>query len=363
MSATASPASAIKPTRIFAGGAYYKTRIHNFKGGLFRTTPERGEWETLTKGLPENPEARVVRFHPTDPDVVYAGTQDGVYRSLDGGDTWQRTGFPEKGAIVWSLVFHPANPKIMFAGLAPVGVYRSDDGGDTWRKLTNATTPEYCPMGFPTRTIGIAIDPLKADDLYVALEVSGVIHSRDGGETFTDVTAPLIKLSEDHPHLKSRLDSHTDASGMLDSHAIVMSAAAPGRAILGVRMGLFSTDDHGASWQDMQVGKDSPLTYCRTVMVSPHDPNTLFAGLSVSSRGNDGSLYRSRDCGKSWKRYDHGVTAHATMMYAAQHPRDAARVYCVSRCGEVFGTEDDGQSWRTYKLPDGVQDVYTVACG
>ena len=79
--------TATQPTRIFAGGAYFKTNTKNFKGGLFRTTPERGEWETMTKGLPENPEARIVRFHPTDPNVVYAGTQDGVYRSLNGGDT------------------------------------------------------------------------------------------------------------------------------------------------------------------------------------------------------------------------------------------------------------------------------------
>ena len=356
-------APAIKPTRIFAGGAYYKTSVKNFKGGLFRTTPESGQWEALTRGLPENPESRIVKFHPTEPDVVYAGTQDGVYRSLNGGDTWERLGFPDKGAIVWSLAFHPGNPKTMYAGLAPVGVYRSDDGGNTWRKLKNATTPEYCPMSFPTRTIGIAVDPLRPDDIYVALEVSGVIHSRDGGETWTDVTAPLIKLSEDFPHLKSRIESDTDASGMLDSHAIIMSSATPGRAVLGVRMGLFRTDDHGASWHDMRVGKDSPLTYCRCVVTSPHNPATLYAGLSASSRGKDGSLYRSDDSGANWRRYDHGVTAHATIMSCDVHRKDPSRVYCVSRCGEVFGTEDDGKSWQTYKLPDGVEDVYSVTCG
>ncbi len=50
------------------------------------------------------------------------------------------------------------------------------------------------------------------------------------------------------------------------------------------------------------------------------------------------------------------------MMAVAAHPRDAARVYCVSRCGQVFGTEDDGASWREYQLPDDVEDVYAVAC-
>jgi hypothetical protein len=50
------------------------------------------------------------------------------------------------------------------------------------------------------------------------------------------------------------------------------------------------------------------------------------------------------------------------MMAVAVHPGDPARVYCVSRCGQVFGTEDAGTSWREYRLPEGVQDVYAVAC-
>ena len=89
--------------------------------------------------------------------------------------------------------------------------------------------------------------------------MSGVIRSDDGGETWTDLSAPLIRLAE-QPHLKSRIGSDTDAEGMLDSHAIVVSAAAPGTPILAVRMGLFRGDDRGAAWADMQVGRYSPLT-------------------------------------------------------------------------------------------------------
>ena len=66
--------------------------------------------------------------------------------------------------------------------------------------------------------------------------------------------------------------------------------------------------------------------------------------------------------GQSWRRFDHGVKANATMMSANVHPADPDRVYCVSRCGQVFGTEDAGASWREYQLPEGVQDVYAVAC-
>ncbi len=170
--------TATQSTRIFAGGAYFK--LHNgtqYRGGLFRTTPDDGQWQLLAKGLPENVESRIVVFHPTERDVVYAGTQDGPYRSLDGGDSWERLGFPERGAIVWSLAFHPGNPTIMYAGLAPVGLYRSTDGGDTWKKIAGGATVEHCPMNFPTRTIGIALDPARPDDIYIALEVIGVRRS------------------------------------------------------------------------------------------------------------------------------------------------------------------------------------------
>ena len=112
----------------------------------------------------------------------------------------------------------------------------------------------------------------------------------------------------------------------------------------------------------MEIGRHSPLTYCRDIIVSPHDPNVLYACLSPAARSTDGSLYRSDDLGETWRRFDHGVKAKVTMMAATVHPRDPAKVYCISRCGQVFGTEDAGQSWREYLLPAGVHDAYKVIC-
>jgi photosystem II stability/assembly factor-like uncharacterized protein len=347
---------------IFAGAGHYNpSGGARYRGGLFRRTPGEGAWEALTAGLPENVEARAFLVHPRDPNVIYAGTQDGPYRSLDAGTRWQRLDFPERGVVIWSLAFDPSDPQVMYAGSAPVGVYRSDDGGEHWRRLPNARSPGHCEMGFPARTIRIAVDPARPSEVYAALEVSGVIRSDDGGESWTDVSAPLMRLA-DQPQLKSRIGSDRDTEGMLDSHAIVVSPAAPGTPILAVRMGLFRGDDRGAAWTDMQVGRHSPLTYCRDVLVSPHDPRTLYACLSPASRSTDGMLYRSADLGGSWQRSDHGVKANATMMSVAVAATDPKRVYCASRCGQVFGTEDGAASWREYRLPDEVRDVYAVAC-
>jgi photosystem II stability/assembly factor-like uncharacterized protein len=249
----------------------------------------------------------------------------------------------------------------MYAGVAPIGIYRSEDGGNNWRRLPGATSPGHCEMGFPARVTRIAVDPSRPDDVYAALEVSGVIRSADGGETWEDLSAPLIRLA-DNPHLKSRIGSDIDAEGMLDSHAFAISPAAPGTAFLAVRMGLFRSDDRGRTWRDMEIGRFSPLTYCRDVIVSPCDAHVMYSCLSIASRSNKGSLYRSADIGQTWQRFDHDLDVRGTMMAVAAHPRDPARIYCASRCGQVFGTEDQGTSWREYPLPAGVEDVYAVAC-
>jgi photosystem II stability/assembly factor-like uncharacterized protein len=127
-------------------------------------------------------------------------------------------------------------------------------------------------------------------------------------------------------------------------------------------MGLFRSADRGQTWEDMEIGRFSPLTYVRDVQVSPQDPNVLYACFSPAARSRDGSLYRSQDLGQTWKRFDHDVTPHSTMMTVSASRQDPKRVYCATRGGQIFGTHDSGATWREYQLPQGLQDVYTVAC-
>ncbi len=334
------------------------------RGGLFRLRPGATEWEAVAGGLPENVEVRAITLHPNDSKTLFIGTQDGPYRSTDGGEQWEKLDFPEQGAVIWSIAIHPTRPDIMYAGAAPVALYRSADGGDSWHHIPQAKSPGHCEReGFDTRVIGVTFNPAQPDEVYMGIEVGGVLQSTDGGESWTDLSAPLIELAQ-LPHLQNNVGGRHcgHCEGMLDTHAVAISSAAPGSAFLGVRMGIFRTDDGGSSWYDTDVGQFSPLTYCRALIVSPHDPDVFYAALSEAAVSTAGSLYRSNDAAKTWERIDHGVEAQSTVVGLAAHPTDPASLYSVTRAGKVIGTADNGASWQDLPLPEGVHDVYAVAC-
>ena len=272
-------------THVYVGGARSKPGT---LGGIFRQSVGDDRWEQLTKGLPDPVNVHAVTVHPMSPDVVYLGTNRGFFRSTDRGEAWDRGGFPADGGEVWSILVHPENPRRLYAGTSPVGVFRSEDGGDTWRRMPGVAQPERVRMEFACRVMRLSVDPAHPSHVYAALEVGGAMRSLDAGEHWEDCSASLLKLAE-LPHLKSKIGSDTDVEGMLDGHALCVSAARPDTVFLALRMGLFRSDDRGQSWRDMEVGRFSPLTYGRDVRVSPHDPAHALC-VSEPGRAQSGRL-------------------------------------------------------------------------
>jgi len=343
---------------VYAGvGGYYGGNEGNL-AGVFRRDAEGSAW---THVLSE-PEAYTVFVHPRDPNLVLAGTKDGIYRSTDRGTTFRRASFPDSGVQIWSFLADPADPQRVLAGGSPVSIYCSNDAGETWTRQASPQLPDRGKAPFAVRVMRFARHPSRSNEIYAALEIGGVMRSTDGGESWVDSSDNLIGLSVAEPRLRSKIVSDTEAEGMLDGHAICMSAADPDGVILAVRMGLFRSRDQGRNWEDLRVDRFSPFTYGRDVKVSPQDPKTLYACLSVAASSKDGALYRSRDLGGTWQRFDK-VQPHGTLMSVALHHNDAKQVYIAARYGEVFGTADAGESWRQTPLPAGVQHIYALACG
>ena len=219
-------------------------------------------------------------------------------------------------------------------------------------------------MAFACRVMRLDVDPNSPDDVYATLEANGAMRSRNAGESWEDCTADLIRFCE-QPKYKSRIGSQTEIEGMLDGHALACSAAAPGTVFLANRMGLFRSSDKRP---ELGGHGDRPLLAADLWPRHPHlaaRPEGPLRAASARRRAAPTARSTSSDdVGKTWKRFDHDIKADATMMGVSRSTRsDPNQVYGVSRVGQVFGTQDGGKSWSESRLPEGVRDVYAVACG
>ncbi len=343
---------------VLAGAAYWDKAAKGARTqGLFSLDKASGAWRPVTNGLPDALEVRCIATRGSA--TIYVGTQHGPYRSTDGGDSWVKLDLPGDETVVWSIL--PLDSETLFVGAQNTTIYRSTDDGANFTQLDVPTPEGGCVMAFPNRVIRMAADPANSQEIYAALEVSGVVRSLDGGDTWTDCSAGLIELAGQE-RLKSKIGSDSQSEGMMDSHALLVSPARPGTVFLANRMGLFRSPDKGDSWTEIGIGAYSELTYARDIRIFPHDPNTLFAALSNTAAKGPGSLYRSQDLGETWSRYDHGLSIDSTLMTLATSAATPERIYCAARKGQVFGTEDGGKTWNEYPLPEFVQGVYALAC-
>ncbi|MEM6697169.1 MAG: glycosyl hydrolase [Bacteroidota bacterium] len=175
-------------------------------GGLWRSTDAGKTWQHV--GLKNSEHIGRIRVHPQNPDLVYVAAmgnlwkpneERGVYRSEDGGETWEKILYESDQAGAVDLILDPNNPRIIYAstweikrngyrmdsGGAGSHLWKSTDGGETWNKLTNK-------VGLPTGVIGIigvAVSPMNSERIWAIIESKdgGVFRSEDGGETWQKI--------------------------------------------------------------------------------------------------------------------------------------------------------------------------------
>ena len=160
--------------------------------GLLRIADGESEWERVENGLPDAPAIRALAVHPQQPEVIYAGTQSGPYRSNDRGEHWEKVNVPDHGLPVWSVLFHPHDPDTILVGYENCEIYRSDDAGEHWTRLpVNVRFPEIttAPGANPAkRVLKMDASPGEPDLIYAAIEVGGTLRSKDGGEHWENLS-------------------------------------------------------------------------------------------------------------------------------------------------------------------------------
>ncbi len=118
-------------TKVLVGAAFWdRARQGTRTAGLFDLAADTGEWNQVTDGLPDDVEVRCIAIRETG--TIYAGTQDGPYRSDDGGQSWRLLDLPGVDRLVWSIL--PCDPDTLYVGTQGSSIYRSDDDGESWRQ-------------------------------------------------------------------------------------------------------------------------------------------------------------------------------------------------------------------------------------
>lgn len=322
------------------------------KSGLYRMADGDDRWELATDGLPDAPAIRAIAVHPLKPEIVYAGTQEGPYRSTDHGDHWEKVNVTDKGLPVWSILFDSRDSNVMYAGYESCQIHRSEDGGDNWRQIPVS-------VRFPEITLGPGANPAKRvlmmsastsdpNELYAAIEVGGLIRTTDGGDHWENLSHGQY-VNDDE----------------VDMHGVLASTLRPG-AVFGIgRAGLFSSTDRGEHWSYITLGPMNPKgqTYCRCIRETPGDPRNIWVAAGGNFQSERGVLFRSKDGGMNWDQVDMGVEPKSTMFSVAMDSNEPSRMWCAASGGEVWASRDAGDTWTAHPLPEGASQVYSLACG
>jgi len=321
------------------------------KSGFYRMPVDGDKWELVTRGLPDAPAIRAIATHPDQAGTVYVGTQHGPYRSTDHGEHWEKLNVADHGLPVWSLLFDPRDPKVMYAGYENCAIFRSEDGGEHWQQLpVTVRFPEVtvAPGANPAkRVLKLAANHANPDEIYGAIEVGGIIRSLDGGESWENVSHGQY-LNDD----------------TVDMHSVLVGRWRPGMVFAIARAGLFTSTDQGEHWASARLEPLNPKgqTYCRDIREVPGDPKTIWLAAGANFQSDVGVLFRSKDGGLSWTRVDMGVKPKTTIFTITFDERQPRRMYCATSGGEVFASEDGGESWAERHLPEGATQVYAMGC-
>ena len=316
-------------------------------GGVWKTTDGGTYWEPVSDDYFNTAAVGALAVSESDPNVVYAGTGescirgnvthgDGVYRSTDAGKTWKHVGLTDTRHIARIRV-HPTNPDLVYvAALGHAfgsneerGVFRSKDGGDTWEKVLykseKAGAVDLCLDASNPRIMYAAVwETLREPFSFTSGGPdSGLYKSTDGGDTWTDITG-----NQGLPEgTKGRI-------------GVAASPAKPGRVwaiIEAEKRGLYRSDDGGDSWE--HVSDDGNLMqrpwYYSHVYADPQDANTCYV-LTLN-------MWKSTDGGKSFVRV---TTPHGDNHELWIDPRNPKRMI-QGNDGGACVTFNGGETWST----------------
>ena len=352
--------------------------------GVWKTDDDGATWQAIWEHMPSTSIGDVA-VTPSNPDIVWVGTGEanifrasmtgvGIYKSTDAGRTWQHMGLTDSQTIA-RIVVHPTNPNIVYVAASGHewtdnemrGVYKTTDGGKSWNKILNKSPR--------TGAIDLVMDPRNPDTIYAALwqrirrkwsdprvepgyNESTVMKTTDGGQTWRDVSQGLPAAQ-----FRGRIGLDISRSkpdtlyALVDNYEIGRQARTGQRDAYGRPMpadqgfikgaDVYRTDDGGRSWRQTSRQDEAMINYLNNnqsgtygwvfgqIRIDPSNPETIYilgvplskstdggrtfgaiandvhgdhhglwidpANTNIIYNSNDGGFYQSADGGKTWK--------------------------------------------------------------
>ena len=315
------------PNVIFVGGGEKTVRGNVSYGyGIWKTQNGGKTWKSV--GLKQSRHVSRIRIDPKNPDIVYAAvmgnlfaptSERGLYKSIDGGETWKKTLYINDRAGVVDLCFDPSNSRTLFAtswrlqrtpyslesGGEGSGLWKSTDSGETWKEISKN-------KGLPSGTWGIsgvAVSSQNGDRVWALIENSdgGVYRSDDGGETWAKQNSS--RALRQRAWYYSRIYADTKDEDI----------------VYVVNVNYHKSIDGGKTFKS----SNAPHGDHHDLWISPQDPTRMIIG-------DDGGAQVTYDGGATWSTYHNQPTSQfyrvttdndfPYKIYAAQQDNSTVRI-------------------------------------
>ncbi len=288
---------------------------------------------------------------------IYAGGGNawfgpGVWRSDDLGETWSQSGegfsYGDDGPRIDEIWHITPAQGALYAGASPAGLFRSEDQGKTWQHVASLRAHPSCPQWTPGAgglcLHSLIVHPDDPQHMWVAISAVGTFESTDGGQSW--MTRNKGVRAEFHPERYPEFGQCV--------HKLLL--AADGKQLYQQNhCGVYRSSDFGAQWEEISAGLPSDFGF--PLALHPRDAATLYVvPLNGAIEGRyvpDARMvvWRSTDRGDTWTPLTKGLPGeHAYLGVLregmAVDALDPAGIYVGTSTGQLFGSNDEGESWQ-----------------
>ena len=300
-----------------------------------------------------------IALHPTNVNILYVATNDAVYKSRDGGGTWEK--FPSFSARrVTTLAIDPLLPAAIYAGTMGDAVYKSPDGGQHWLPH-NVGLEEH--VSFINQFV---FHPAASEQVYAATTV-GAFYSKDAGREWVErmngmkevhiVTSIAINpkepavlyggttggvyRSDDGAAIWKKInnglipETELMAAMALGVNAIEIERTNPDVVYAGTTKGLFRTVNKGEQWE--RIGQSISDPYISSLVLHPKEPAQLYIG-------GPAGIWKTSDGGKTWQAMNHGL-ATLNIRALAMDPKNTQTLYAGTNGSGLYRSTNAGATW------------------